>query len=323
MTNASVEGILRDLAFEGRGLYRALFRSIDEYNTIPLAVQKWLSDIGEPCRIDVTVDGFIHVPWGLIFEGDPSQLPANAEGVYVTGYDGFWCLKYLLACMYHRITPRAGRRTFRLFPVFHEKEFSVASKQIPPDELTALNNLFGAYGKALHDRRDLLDAWRSAGDSNRILFFYCHANGRMLALNESDLISTYDFQGDLDYANDAPNAIALTFLNGCSTAVVEERKGFLEATSQRGFCGFIGTETKVPNVYALRFGAALVQCFLESGWSLVDVMDAMRRLHWPLSLVYGLYGYSELRAARDPEAAQWPPSAIPNFSLGPMGASRV
>jgi hypothetical protein len=80
------------------------------------------------------------------------------------------------------------------------------------------------------------------------------------------------------------------FLNGCHTAVGE----FLEATGGDGFCGFIGTETVVPYLFAHRFGAALMS-LLYSGHPLISIMDRLREQHWPLSLVYGLYAYPALR----------------------------
>ena len=80
----------------------------------------------------------------------------------------------------------------------------------------------------------------------------------------------------------------IVFLNGCHTAVGDPGGGFLEATGGSGFCGFIGTETGIPDVFALRFGSAFL-CQILRGGTVTEVMSALRAAHWPLSLVYGTY----------------------------------
>ena len=132
--------ILKDLAIAGQDLHNALFRSTDTNNTSPKSVLQGLEHANEPILISITVDAFIRVPWGLIFDGDPDQLPADKP--CVDRYGAFWCLKYLAPCVHDRVQDfTAGRKTFRVFPVLHEKEFKTASaaEGIPPLELIALS----------------------------------------------------------------------------------------------------------------------------------------------------------------------------------------
>jgi hypothetical protein len=314
--------LIKDIARAGKELYDALFFDAGPSEQDVEVVRDWFSGLQGSRRVSFVVDGFIHVPWHLIYDGDPEQLPDD-EAAPDT-YESFWCLKYLVSCMYRGNTPYSDSDVrnpskFRLLPVLHKDAFEVALAYMPVDEQQALSGLFNQFGKAIHGRRELIDAWQLAGNLNRILFFFCHANGTTLALNQDDAISVNDFKKRFAFSKAGKGAVALTFLNGCSTAVGLETQGFIEATSRPGHCGFVGTETEIPNVYALRYGNAFLQCLLETGWPLVEVMDAMRRLHWPLSLIYGLYGYAGFKIDRQPEATVWPIG--PNFSRGPIGAA--
>src|SRR6266508_2535427 len=314
--------LIKDIARAGRELYDALFYDAGPSEQDVEVVRNWFNGLQGPHRLSFVVDGYIHVPWHLIYEGAPEQLPdVEADPA---AYESFWCQKYLVSCIYRGNTPHSdsdarGPGRFRLLPVLHKEIFELARAHMPADEQQALTELFNQFGKAIHDRRELIDAWQAAGNVNRMLFFFCHANGTTLALNPDDAISINDFKKRFAFSKAGASAVALTFLNGCSTAVGQETQGFIEATSRPGHCGFVGTETEVPNVYALRFGTAFLQCLLETGWPLVEVMDAMRRLHWPLSIVYGLYGYAGFKIHREPEATAWPIG--PNFSRGPIGAA--
>jgi hypothetical protein len=118
------------------------------------------------------------------------------------------------------------------------------------------------------------------------------------------------------------NWTALGILNGCSTAVGKDCQSFIEALSRDGFCGFLGTESEIPNVFALRFGSAFLNRLLVSGHPLVQVVDELRREHWPLSLLYGLYGYPLLQIV--PSAGGTAIIGCPaNFSRGPLGAAAL
>ena len=110
--------------------------------------------------------------------------------------------------------------------------------------------------------------------------------------------------------------------HGCSTAVGGDNKGFIEAMTREGFCGFIGTETDIPNIFAFRFGAAFLHYMLETGWPVLDVVNTMRREHWPLSLLYQIYASPTFRIPRDVVVSTWPASTS-NFSLGPLGAKSI
>lgn len=315
--------LIKDIARAGKDLYDALFTDAGPSEQDVRKVLRWFDGLRSPHRIFFRVDGFIHIPWHLIYDADPEQLPED-EAEDLSVYKSFWCLKYLVSCMYSGITPQsesADVTSFRLLPVLHKAVYELASKHLPEEEKKELLNLFKEFGMEIFSRKSLIDAWTSVGNLNRVLFFFCHANGTTLALSESeeDPISLVEFKKKLRFVEGATNAVSLTFLNGCSTAAGKATQGFIEATSRPGHCGFIGTETEIPNVYALRFGTAFLRCLGQTGWSLFEVMDAMRHLHWPLSLIYGLYAHAGFKVTRNSEATIWTTRPA-NFSRGPIGA---
>jgi hypothetical protein len=315
--------ILKDLARAGKVLYGLLFKANDYENEPPKA-QKWMAAAEQPLFINITVSTYTRIPWGLLYEGDPELIPDDADPMDFRIYEGFWCLKYLIACLHQRIKDVTEMRPeFKVFPVIHKNEYTKVHAALTPAEQTRIADLLMSFGGGIETSQDLYAKWKRAGAIDRILMFYCHANGASLSLSEKDSVSTTDFGTYLDYASDWPDSVTITFLNGCSTAVGLATKGFLEATGQRGFMGFVGTEAKVPNVYALRFGAEFLQCFLSTGWPLVIVMDAMWRLHWPLSLLYGLNGYSDLKLKRPEAVKRWPASPYENFSENLVGMSSI
>jgi len=211
----------------------------------------------------------------------------------------------------------------RIFPVVHRREYEKVHENLDAQQQRQIVTLLQEAGGAIDSSADLYAKWDKAGSVDRILMFYCHANGTSLALSDRDAVSPEDLQRYLNLRGSFPEAVTLTFLNGCSTAVGAADRGFLEATGQSGFVGYVGTEAAIPNVYALRFGIEFLRCFLETGWPLVNVMEAMWRLHWPLSLLYSLNGYADLKLNRAEVAKEWPPAALGNFSEELIGVSAM
>jgi hypothetical protein len=138
-----------------------------------------------------------------------------------------------------------------------------------------------------------------------LLYFFCHASATALALGPEEMIESSDLFLMLSGANRPPGISGcLVLINGCSTAVGASSGDFLLATAQPGLCGFVGTETDVPDIFALRFSLGLIH-LLFRGLTLGEAMLRMYRDHFPLSLVYGLYAHPSFRMEQDaaPEMA--------------------
>ena len=96
----------------------------------------------------------------------------------------------------------------------------------------------------------------------------------------------------------------------------------MEATAYRGYCGFIGAEGKIPDVFALRFANAFLTRLIYTGKTAGAIMDELRRDFWPLSLAYNLSCHPGFRfVPKGDEAA--PALAPPDFSQDPIGSERV
>ena len=314
--------LLKDVARAGRELYDDLFMDEGE---AAVKAREWFEEQNQPIRLTFVVDTYVHVPWGLIFDGNPDDIPEGSTDM--ADYSDFWCIKYLVSCAYKNLDPTTvanikRQREFRLLPIVHPDEFNASRLYVSAEEAEVVEKILTRFN-AISDIRGLVRAWTDALGVNKILFFYCHGNGTRLAISSTESISSYELMKKLRFpSRQRVKCAALTFLNGCSTAVGEDKKGFIEAMTREGFCGFIGTEADIPNVYALRFGVAFLHCMLETGWSVLDVVDTMRRAHWPLSLLYQIYGSPSFRIHRETVAGTAPIQTF-NFSRGPIGARPI
>ena len=96
----------------------------------------------------------------------------------------------------------------------------------------------------------------------------------------------------------------------------------MQATAYGGYCGFIGTEAKIPDVFALRFANAFLTRLKYTGRKAVAIMGELRRDFWPLSLAYNLSCHPDFRFV--PKANESAPAlALPNFSQDPIGSEKV
>ncbi len=318
------ERIINEIAVNGRKLFDALFYKDHGSIEDPEVILEWIANFTEDIRIVFVVDGFIHVPWHLIFDGNPSEL-SDAE-IDDEGYNSFWCKKFQVTCQSRMISPRisdtrSDDKFCDLIPICDRVEIESNAAHIPSDELERIKARIKWQEPPTSSLSQLQKTWETCSSQNRILYFYSHANGSQIALNDTESIDIKGFKRNLRFKEGAKNSSALTILNGCSTAVGAETKGFIEATSMPGHCGFIGTETDIPIVYALRFGNALLECLYETGWPLYEAMSALRLQNWPMSLVYGVYAHAHFQAQPTTLSESW--TQEDNFCNGPAGGQVI
>ena len=114
-------------------------------------------------------------------------------------------------------------------------------------------------------------------------------------------------------------------MNGCQTAIGAPNKafddGFMEVTGQLGFCGFIGTEAKIPDLFAMRFAADFFFHLLYDEMTVGEIMDKLRRDHWPLGLVYSSCCHPLFRIRRATSAPVARPAR--NLCDEPLTAARL
>lgn len=323
---------LKKLTQAGFRLKTSLFTAEDSGQTTVAKVEKWRNDsIANGSTVIFQAGNGVHVPWGLMSDIEEADIPADADPLDAESWNHFWCLKYDLATEHTRITPDLSDaipfERFSIVPILHEGVYKKASNALPDAERRALQTLMSNWELCITES-DFNRHWHKPSDRHRLMFFFCHADETRFSLNESELISIHDLiPWSAASREDEPKSFI--FLNGCSTAVGSHEGGFLEATVRDPFCGFIGTETKIPDVFALRFGTAFLRRFLLGEQSLMCVMQELRRQHFPLSLAYGLYAYPwfrlSKRSEKRDEATPANDDAVSpeNFSTKPVGSGSV
>ena len=324
--------ILKRLAEEGASLHRALFTKTGG-ETDPERVRLRYERLRQPFRVRFCVSDSVFVPWGLIYSGDAEDLPVEWPGDSATGwevYKDFWCLSRAVSTVYDRIPPDAaddveGASSSELIRVVHPDVFARAMSPLDDSaERSFLGWLTERHGEPLTTSRALRLRWRERSPQTRLLYFYCHASPTRLALGEDEKIEASRLLLVLAGKSVRPagQANCLVLLNGCSTAVGASAGDFLLSTSQDGLCGFVGTETEVPDIFALRFSTGLLYRLFRRGQSLGDAMQEMHRRHFPLSLVYGSYAHPDFAMPQTevPEIADWEST---NFSFGSVGTNRL
>lgn len=291
----------------------------------PQVIEHWLATREPGTRIVFSVEPRIHIPWGLIYD---TEIDEPVDGAYATDmnrYSDFWALKYQLSTMYLRIPPDADDRQIsgellRMIAVINKAAYEQAVAPLSPDERVWVHSIVAAGGAPAHAPADLFQRWKDAVGKNCVIYFYCHGDGSSLALTDESLTPTKLRLRLKRNAVDGAST-SLVILNGCSTAAGDPSGGFLDATGPPSFCGFVGTEAAVPDIFALRFGAELLRTFLQSGRPIRDVMQELRDAHWPLSLLYSVCCY--------PEITVIPPTALEgiqafdtdNFSTQQIGSA--
>jgi len=292
--NKSLGPSLKALARAGAELKKAIFLA-----TGPNADAKFIRDSHLPSRDDwlllISINQRVYLPWGLAYDGDPEALPDNPDENSLTPdlYAGFWCFKYQV-CTLHGIIDPSGIKKPRsndevqMLTIVNQQVWEQAKASVPAAEIPVLDGALARSEPPISKREDFFKKYKKLYRGVDLLYLYCHANGQKLALSDDDedLISVTKFQVNLWYDDRDPHPPCLVFLNGCQTAVGAEKGGFMKATGGPGFCGFIGTEAKVPDLFALRFAARFFWSLLYEELTVAEIMNRLRREHFPLGLVY-------------------------------------
>ena len=312
---AGVSETLRELAKRGNDLYRELFnRNSGGFHNAADA-QRWLKKLG-PMSLTIYTDNGVHIPWGLVYEDDPKDIPANA-GSDIAAFNGFWCLRHDVRALHARLMAfdqeSVTSETLNWMAVSHSDELSEALKSLPgSEEVDAWHDLCGRLGNSLYSVSDLEDTWRKKSGDFRFVYLFCHGNSRELSFGASESLTSGELSRYLQKDDDR-RCPTLVFLNGCETAVGELGSPFLDATAGPGFLGLIGTEAKVPRLFAKRFALAFFLELLKTGLPPGEVMKALRTRHWPFSLVYSVNAVDAISISNPCTSIKIPPSLQRNI----------
>lgn len=286
---AEAVAILNELMAEGHRLYQLLFT--DESQTaqeMADRIRQTLADRTDHPSIWFKVTSEVTIPWALLSEAPAPETSGTSSP---DAYQSFWALKYSIATLYHPlVAPDQFKSSYpasefdTLMGVdagFHGKARDQLDAKCPEAQL------FAQLHARVDDPGALLAEWTRRESRLGLLYLYCHSSPDTIGFS-FEALKRVNFKVDFKKRTVPPPC--LVFLNGCHTAAGR----FFATTGQSGFCGLIGAETVVPYMFAHRFGAALIAS-LYAGESLGSSFDRLRRLHWPLSLIYGLYAYPLLQ----------------------------
>jgi hypothetical protein len=295
--------LLRLVADAGSRIRYVLFDHSDAAE-----IEDWLRDeyaAGDKA-LWITADPDLHLPWGLVFDGDSRAISDQADSI--AAFDGFWSLKYSLStvlsgCEQPRDKVTRSRASFRLLSLINRHAYAQAPSD-HRDRYREFDQLLDIpVGKAFNVEvcDQLIDA---AAQKDTIFHFFGHHKDGRLDLGDEQSIDIIKFRMMMDRLTDRrrgrhASSCSLVFLNACESALGESDYSLRSAAARPGLCGLIATETVVPREFALRFGLSLLESIVNQGRSIGETMEALRRDPdlWPLSLLYGCYAYPEYRIA--------------------------
>jgi CHAT domain len=289
-TPSQYDELVRQTAKAGFQLYEALFfGDSTQDKKIAAQVRDWLEQHLTPGEDTITfrLPSRIHFPWGLIYDQpvkpdtDPSEFKKH-----------FWCEKYSTTVHYFFNQPQWEEKAwprppFAILFAADQDLWSATLNSVGLEEKERLLALLGHPPQPLFKIDHISEQWNALRKKSphALLTFYCHATGDKLSI-DGKTVSSYDLEQMFVSDDDSPPS--LVFLAGCNTAVGELYNGFFKATAAEGYCGFVGTEVKVPDIFTLRFLARFFDRFFSKGESVAQVMHELRMKHWPLSLVFSV-----------------------------------
>jgi hypothetical protein len=294
------DDLVRKLAYQGNRFYEALLFGEEAKDKVEAArARNWIKKHFRPKQDVMTfrLPSRIHFPWGLIYD-QPVEDNTDQEEMK----KHFWCVKFSATVHYfvNRLewaeNPWPIEKFGLLFGADQEL-WTATAPQLEVAEKARLLALLGHPPEPKFKLDDLSRQWRAQPEQvlHGLLTFYCHASGNELSIGGKTL-SADDFEEMFEHRNPTDSSPpTLVFLAGCKTGVSDLNKGFFRATAAPGYCGFVGTEVKVPDIFTLRFVTHFLDRFFSTGESVGQVMHALRMQHWPLSLVFSVCCPVDLR----------------------------
>jgi hypothetical protein len=306
------DDLVRKLAQRGNELFEALLFGEEAIDKVEAGrARHWINAYFRPGRDLLTfrLPSKVHFPWGLIYDQpvDDSTSPQELK-------KHFWCVKFSATVHYffNRLEWAESAWPIQKFGLLFgadQELWAATCPRLDPAEKTRLSALLGQPPEPKFKLADLSKQWRAQQEVlHGLLTFYCHASGNELSIGGTTL-SADDFEEMFEHKHHADTSPpTLVFLAGCKTGVSDLHQGFFRATSKPGYCGFIGTEVKVPDIFTLRFVTHFLDRFFGTGDTVGQVMLALRLQHWPLSLVFSVCCPVNLRL--EPSAGAMQPAQL-------------
>ncbi len=308
------------LAKVGSKLRRRIFRPVLPAQLPDAQKAETLLDAraGEKIHLSISCDSLLHIPWGLIFNGDPSQLPTNTlprNESTLSHYSGFWYFQYDLSTVFQGHPNDGTYEIDALVLSVVDKEAFKDAMGIDPElvknqdartgancrtqsttSLDAYRRVFQAplgLHYSFNDVSSRIDDGETYG-SDVVVHFLGHGQPDALRAN-GQVFESDDFTFFLEELLERSKGLdresqCLVFLN-CCDGLVGAMESLRQCTSHYGVTGVISTECKIPKNFAGLYGGGLMKRLIDDKMSLGEAMSDMRSSidYWPTSLLYGCY----------------------------------
>jgi hypothetical protein len=269
-------------------------------------LKQWIEDerAAGDTVLTISADPDLHIPWGLVFEGDWKSIAASAKEP--SDFEGFWALRYTLSAVFSgsnlsSTKARRGRESFRLLSLLNRHEYQHAAEDLGsahPSFCSLVGLPVGAAFNVEAGDKKIDEAARM----DTIFHFFGHCEDGNLVLDKDELIDVIRFKMMMERLTDrnvgrGSAGCSLIFLNACESLLGQSDYSLRSAVARPGICGLVATEAKVPRDWALQFGHRFLQLLVEEGRSVGETMQFLRkeRVFWPISLLYGCYAHPAYR----------------------------
>jgi hypothetical protein len=304
------------LAEAGRSLRWRLFNDPAKEREIA-ALEDWISDEFKADDDDLFVhaDFSIHVPWGLIYDGEAPRMDgtwqAGDSAAEIRDFSGFWSLKYQLSTTPNgqRVRSRSkltrGRKTFGLLSLVNSEVHEQIKQDLGAD-YDAFEKILNPPLGVAHDFTHCNDLLNETQQVDILFHFLGHQHGQVLYLSDGNTISYDDYCRLIRLLvrsrNPETSPYSLLFLNGCETAIGDDDLTFRREALREQICGAIATESVVRTKYAAIFGYRFLRAMVNEGKSVAEAMNELRHdpAMWPESLLYGCYAQPDYRIEAKP-----------------------
>jgi hypothetical protein len=297
---ADNSSLLEELSLAGFRLYQLLFAGDNATDDL-LGVGDWLRESiakKDVAILQVVADGF-PVPWPLLY-------PAERWDPFNISWDNFIGMQ----CVVEQLpltnpTPQSPEPTIESVPdlVVRALFNDSIDERIPTKPLAEQRRYWAHTHTTLlasTKADDLIYGALATTANDKVLYLYCHATSPSKDPEASELIfgdKAISLQQLRDFAprRDKLAGHPLVFINACESADLTPQfyGGFVPYFLGKGARGVIGTECKVPGLFASEWAKAFFD-ELFAGKALGEVVLVLRRrfleeYNNPLGLLYGVH----------------------------------
>ncbi|WP_222272351.1 CHAT domain-containing protein [Modestobacter marinus] len=298
---------LKTLARAGARMFQQLFRHPaggEDARRVGDGLRQLASEPGQPLQLQVVSRSF-PVPWQLLYLGDVRQ-PLS--------WDLFLGMRHIVECIPFRSGfPDIGTDIPSDPQLSVGLNLNTAIDQELEGDYVACQQVWWSQSSARRPRMrviprsrraEILTALADTGCADQIFYLYCHATAsgaRDAGGIDACSLELTDGRLTLGELNlEAPPEVPLAgnplvFVNACDSAGLSPLfyDGFVPYFMSKGARGVVGTECKIPAVFATEWARRFFDSFLD-GNALGDVVLRLRRSLLvehknPLGLIYAVY----------------------------------